>query len=81
MGDTSLHMLSHAPFQRLKNKRNIPLARRPVDKGRADGGFSGEEGGGEQDSSILFERLEEVVTLRRVRAALGETDDIETNRR
>ena len=71
-------LLSCALFQCVEHQRNILLARRPVHKCRADGGFSGEEGGCEQDPSIILERLKEMVTLRCMRAAQGETDDIET---
>ncbi len=73
-------MPPRALFQRVENKRDILFARRPVDKCRADGGFSGEEGGGEQDPSILFERLEEVVALRCIRAAQGKTDGMEAGK-
>ena len=45
-------LLSCALFQCVENKRYILLARRPVDECRADGGFSGEEGGRQQDPSI-----------------------------
>ncbi len=70
-----------ALFQCVENKRYILLSRRPIDKCRADSGFSGKEGGREQYPSILFECLKEMVTPRCIRAAQGETDNIETNRR
>ncbi len=62
-----------ALFQCIENKRYILLSRRPVDKCRANSGFSGEEGGREQYPSILFERLEEMVTLLCTGTTQGET--------